>query len=89
MKHCTGGEGAYAIDYLSALEAWVEQDKAPERLIGEHPKDGVIVPYLGVALMLAPDQITLRRPIDVWPRRTFYKGAGDADDPANWEARSP
>ncbi|HWY66352.1 MAG TPA: tannase/feruloyl esterase family alpha/beta hydrolase [Rhizomicrobium sp.] len=34
MGHCTGGDGAYTIDYLSYLEAWVEQGKAPDKMIG-------------------------------------------------------
>lgn len=24
MDHCTGGDGPFAVDYLSYLEAWVE-----------------------------------------------------------------
>jgi feruloyl esterase len=36
MEHCTAGEGAFAIDYLSYLESWVEQDRAPDRIIGAH-----------------------------------------------------
>lgn len=36
MGHCATGEGAWAIDYLSYLEEWVEQGRAPERVIGDH-----------------------------------------------------
>jgi hypothetical protein len=36
MKHCTAGDGAFAIDYLSYLEAWVEQGHAPDKMIGAH-----------------------------------------------------
>jgi hypothetical protein len=36
MNHCTGGKGAYTIDYLSYLEAWVEKSQAPDVMIGAH-----------------------------------------------------
>jgi feruloyl esterase len=36
MKHCSGGSGAFAIDYLGALETWVAQGKAPDKLMGAH-----------------------------------------------------
>ena len=36
MDHCSGGAGAFAIDYLSYMEAWVEQGHAPDKLIGAH-----------------------------------------------------
>jgi feruloyl esterase len=36
MKHCSGGSGAFAVDYLSALEGWVEQGRPPDRMSGAH-----------------------------------------------------
>jgi len=36
MKHCSGGDGAFAIDYLSYLEEWVEKHHAPDRIAGTH-----------------------------------------------------
>lgn len=36
MDHCSGGDGAFAIDYLSALEAWVDSGEKPGRLVGAH-----------------------------------------------------
>jgi feruloyl esterase len=36
MKHCSGGSGAFAVDYLGALEGWVEQGSPPDRMIGAH-----------------------------------------------------
>jgi feruloyl esterase len=35
MLHCGGGPGCHQVDYLAALEAWVEQGRAPEQLIGK------------------------------------------------------
>ena len=34
VGHCAGGPGADAVDYLDALDKWVETGRAPERLIG-------------------------------------------------------
>jgi feruloyl esterase len=31
MGHCSGGDGAWGISYVKALEQWVEQGAAPER----------------------------------------------------------
>ena len=42
MKHCSGGDGAFAVDYLSYLEDWVEHGHAPDRMVGAH----VDTPYL-------------------------------------------
>jgi hypothetical protein len=36
MRHCSAGDGAFAVDYLSYLEAWVEQGRAPDKMIGSH-----------------------------------------------------
>jgi len=42
MNHCSGGQGAYAIDYLSYLEAWVERHEAPDQMIGAHVNDAYL-----------------------------------------------
>jgi hypothetical protein len=36
MKHCSGGDGAFAVDYLSYLEAWVDHNHPPDRMVGAH-----------------------------------------------------
>jgi hypothetical protein len=36
MNHCTAGAGPFAVDYLSYLESWVEQGRAPDKIIGAH-----------------------------------------------------
>jgi feruloyl esterase len=42
MNHCIGGAGAYSIDYLSYLEAWVEQNKPPNEMLGAHVNDAYL-----------------------------------------------
>lgn len=43
MNHCVGGPGPWEIDYLSAMEAWVERGEAPDSLIGRNTKNGEVV----------------------------------------------
>jgi feruloyl esterase len=40
MNHCSGGEGASQIDWLAALDAWVDDHKAPDTITGYHPDAG-------------------------------------------------
>jgi feruloyl esterase len=34
MLHCGGGAGCHQADYLAALDAWIEQGKAPDQIVG-------------------------------------------------------
>lgn len=40
VAHCWAGEGPYQIDALSALERWVEEGQAPERITATRPLAG-------------------------------------------------
>ena len=40
MGHCSGGEGPNRFDMLSAMEAWVEQGKAPASILASRPAEG-------------------------------------------------
>lgn len=37
MNHCSGGAGAFQIDWLAALDAWVDGHKPPDAISGYHP----------------------------------------------------
>lgn len=39
MNHCGGGPAPWDIDWLNALEQWVEQDNAPDSLVGYGTED--------------------------------------------------
>lgn len=54
-NHCGGGAGAHEIDYLTALERWIERGEAPEQLMGRRPADAT-----------RPE---LRRPVSAYPAR--------------------
>lgn len=88
MNHCSGGEGAYGIDYLAALERWVEAGQAPDQLIGIHPKPGAPLDFFGIdSKLVRPDQVEFSRPHFAYPRRAVYAGKGDPNLAANWVAK--
>jgi hypothetical protein len=62
MNHCRGGGGAYSIDYLSHLEAWVEQGRAPDALDAVHPKRNDM-PWQYGARQVAEEDVGFRRSI--------------------------
>jgi feruloyl esterase len=72
MGHCSGGPGPYSVDWLSALEKWVEQGIAPDRLIGSHLTNGVV---------------DLTRPLCPYPQEAVYTGRGSIFDAASFECR--
>jgi hypothetical protein len=88
MNHCTGGEGPFAIDYLSYLEAWVEHGKAPDMMIGAHVSG--LKGYEGASLKMPLDPstpVTFRRPVYPYPLHAKYKGTGDPNDAANYSPK--
>ena len=85
MGHCSGGIGPSNFgngivsarpdaehDVLSALEAWVEQNTAPTKLVGT-----------GTAVN--DRAATLTRPLCPYPQTARYLGRGDPNDAANFE----
>jgi hypothetical protein len=91
MDHCTGGAGAFAIDYLSALEAWVEQGKAPDKLVGAHIDDMSWGEAFNFPFPLDPKTtpVAFTRPVFPYPAYAKYKGSGDPNDGANFVAVNP
>jgi len=69
VLHCSGGEGASSVDHLSLLEQWVEERKAPDRVIARRP----------------PGEGAERtRPLCPYPQVARYSGTGSTDDAANF-----
>lgn len=87
MNHCTGGAGAFAIDYLTYLEAWVEKGTAPDVMIGSHVSD---ISYTAAHFLTFPldgeAHVTFTRPVYPYPILARYKGSGDPNDAANFKA---
>jgi feruloyl esterase len=69
MNHCAGGEGPNTFDVVGALERWVEQQKAPTRIVASHSTNG---------------KIDRTRPLCAYPQTAHYKGRGDINDAENF-----
>ena len=86
MDHCTGGEGAFAVDWLTPLERWVEQGEEPAALQAAHPAGAPAAPP-GVAAPQPSQPFT--RPVCPYPQVPTYRGAGDVADAASFECAVP
>jgi hypothetical protein len=85
MDHCSGGDGAFAIDYLSYLESWVESGKAPDRMLGAHPEGVTHGDALFLTFPLSSAlRIKFTRPVFPYPIQAKYKGNGDPNNADNF-----
>ena len=73
MGHCGGGEGPNTFDMVTALEQWVEQGKAPDRVIASHSTAG---------------KVDRTRPLCPYPQVAAYTGTGSTDEAANFVCRA-
>ncbi len=74
MGHCGGGEGTSTFDMVTALDAWVTQGKAPERIEASRVVKGAVV---------------RTRPLCPYPQVATYKGSGSTDETANFTCKAP
>jgi feruloyl esterase len=78
MDHCSGGDGAWGVSYLPVLDDWVERGKAPDSLLGVHPKLGAPLDYFGIDVpLLKPEEIEFTRRHFAYPLKSYYAGHGD------------
>jgi feruloyl esterase len=80
MGHCAG---AYAIDWIGELEAWVEGGVAPATVSGRRLPPG---PAFGPPPANAPDLGS--RPICAYPDIAVYDGSGSDSDPASFTCQA-
>lgn len=100
MNHCRGGDGGGSVDWIAALERWVEQGAAPDALTVYHrshdyprvPRD--VADYGGPYTKL--DRFPLRdadydraRPLFPYPSIARYAGKGDPARPESFVRSSP
>ena len=86
MNHCTGGDGPFLVDYLSYLEAWVEQGRAPDAMTALHVSG--LVKNESYFLNARPDPgmpIAFSRPLYPYPLFARYTGHGDPNNAASFE----
>jgi feruloyl esterase len=83
MDHCSGGEGAFAVDWLTPLERWVERGEEP----GVLPATHVVLPGPPGAPPTSGQPFT--RPVCPYPQVPTYRGSGDVNDAASFECAAP
>jgi feruloyl esterase len=69
MGHCAGGPGPDNADFLGAIEAWVEDGIAPERITAARVEQGETV---------------MTRPLCPYPAVATWDGTGDPNDAASF-----
>jgi hypothetical protein len=75
VDHGFRGAGATPIGQLEAIVRWVEEGKAPEKLMAEkRDKDG---------------KVLQTRPLFPYPQIAKYKGSGSTDDAASFTSVTP
>jgi len=74
MQHCGGGPGPDAFDSVAAVQRWVEEAHAPDRIIASHYTQGVL---------------DNSRPLCPFPQRAEYSGKGNAVDATSWVCKAP
>ncbi len=74
MNHCGGGAGPNTFDALTLIEQWVEQGRAPDRMIASHLTQGVV---------------DRTRPLCPYPQVARYRGTGSTDEAANFACVDP
>jgi feruloyl esterase len=85
MDHCGGGDGAWGVNYLPLIEAWVEKGQAPDKLVGIHPKMGVDLDYFGIdSDHVKREDVAFSRPYFPYPLRAYYSGKGNPNDAASF-----
>lgn len=96
MDHCRGGPGGGEVDWIAALENWVEKGAAPEtvvayRMKAPYPSASRSIedhggPYAKLGRHpLATASYDLARPVYSWPVSTRYAGKGDPALAASWK----
>lgn len=86
MDHCAGGEGAFAVDWLTPLERWVELGEEPGALPAAHPGG---VPAGPPGAPPGPPSEPFTRPVCPYPQVATYLGSGDVDDAASFACAVP
>jgi hypothetical protein len=90
VGHCFAGDnaGADVFDSLADITAWVENGRAPDRIIVQKLKQYTSL-FPDVQLPTATENVLFSRPLYPFPLRVVYAGKGDSDLAVNFRARAP
>ena len=81
VAHCRGGPGADSVDFLTALEHWVEKGSAPTSLVAAKTSQ----PGRNYAAFpLKPDTVVFSRTLFPYPAASVFAGKGDSRDASAW-----
>ena len=72
VLHCAGGPGPDTADWTAALTDWVENGKAPERVVAKKMSAGAVI---------------RTRPLCAYPQKAVYKGSGSIDEADSFACR--
>jgi feruloyl esterase len=72
VLHCGGGAGPDTADWPGAIAEWVENGKAPDRIVARKTVNGAV---------------TRTRPLCPYPQKAEYRGQGSTDDESNFLCR--
>ena len=72
VLHCGGGTGCDNVDWETVIRAWVEDNKAPERIISSKMSQGKVI---------------ATRPLYPYPKVTIYSGSGDASQEKSYKIK--
>jgi Tannase and feruloyl esterase len=69
VLHCGSGNGPDNADWPARIADWVENGKAPDRVVARKVANGAV---------------TRSRPLCAYPQKAEYRGSGSTDDEANF-----
>jgi hypothetical protein len=72
VLHCGGGTGCDNVDWIGLIRDWVENNKAPDRVISSKVDQGKTV---------------ATRPLLPYPKVTVYSGSGDASQEKSYKVK--
>jgi feruloyl esterase len=75
MGHCGGGDGPNTFDKMAAITQWVEEGKAPDRVVAAHSN--------------GQGQVDRTRPLCPYPQVAKYRGSGSIDDADSFSCAAP
>lgn len=75
VLHCAGGPGPDRVDWVDAIRAWVEEGRAPERLVASKLDE--------------QGQPAMTRPLCPYPQVAVHDGTGDPNDEASFACAMP
>ncbi|KAG7376752.1 Tannase and feruloyl esterase [Phytophthora pseudosyringae] len=86
VQHCGHGDGMAAVDLVTPLLEWVEQGKAPHKILTSTELNDDLPPWVPKP---ATPAVTRSRPVFPYPSLAKYTGQGDANDAANYVEGTP